>query len=223
MGVRPDRISVVHNSVNTDVHRSHKKSSEKARYQWNVSPGEQVVISAGRLSPEKGHAYLIDAVSTIVSMSPELKLKLLIAGSGPCERELREQVSGRRLNQYVKFVGHCSDLDELFSIADLFVLPSLSEGSPNVLLESMSARVPIVATTVGGVPELVKNGESAILVPPADSESLKTAILGLVLNRPRAIQLANVAFENARLFFNPATRDQRLLSIYSRVMCEKSS
>jgi len=80
-----------------------------------------------------------------------------------------------------------------------------------------------VATKVGGVPELVRNGESAILVPPADSESLKTAILELVLHRSRAIQLANVAFENARLFFNAARRDQRLLSIYNCVMHERLS
>jgi len=73
------------------------------------------------------------------------------------------------------------------------------------------------------VPELVRNGESAILVPPADSESLKTAILELVLHRSRAIQLANVAFENARLFFNAARRDQRLLSIYNCVMHERLS
>jgi glycosyltransferase involved in cell wall biosynthesis len=223
LGVRRDRISVVHNSVNTDVYRSDEKLSEAARYQWNVSRGEHVVISAGRLSPEKGHAYLIDAISMIVSMSPELKLNVLIAGSGPCERKLKEQVSRRGLNQYVKFVGHCSDLNELFSIADLFVLPSLSEGSPNVLLESMAARVPIVATKVGGVTELVKNGESAILVPPADSESLKTAILELIVNRSRATQLANMAFEDARLLFNAARRDQRLLSIYSCVISEKSS
>jgi len=222
-GVRPDRISVVQNSVNTDVHRSHEKLSEKARVKWNILPGERVVISAGRLSPEKGHTYLIDAISAIVSKSPELKLKLLIAGGGPCEKTLKEQVSRRGLNQYVKFVGQCSELDELFSIGDLFVLPSISEGSPNVLLESMAARVPIVATKVGGVPELVRNGESAILVPPADSESLKTAILELVLHRSRAIQLANVAFENARLFFNAARRDQRLLSIYNCVMHERLS
>ena len=222
-GVRRDRISVVHNSVKTDVDRSHANLSEETHRQWNVSHDERIVISVGRLSPEKGHSYLIDAVSTIVSTSPELKLKVLIAGGGPSEKKLKEQVSDKGLNQSVKLIGHCSDLDGLFSIADLFVLPSLSEGSPNVLLESMAARVPIVATKVGGVTELVKNGESAILVPPGDSESLKTAILELLMNRSRAIQLASVAFENARLLFNASRRDELLLSIYSRVMRDKSS
>jgi glycosyltransferase involved in cell wall biosynthesis len=221
-GVRRDRISVVHNSVNTDVHSSHARLSE-ARRQWNASRDERIVISVGRLSPEKGHSYLIDAVSTIVSTSPELKLKVLIAGSGPSERKLKEQISEKGLNQRVKLIGHCSDLDGLFSIADLFVLPSLSEGSPNVLLESMAARVPIVATKVGGVTELVKNGESAILVPPADSESLKTAMLELLTNRLRGIQLANVAFEDARLLFNASKRDELLLGIYTWVMGERAS
>jgi glycosyltransferase involved in cell wall biosynthesis len=221
-GVRRDRIFVVHNSVKTDVDYSHAKLSEQARRQWNVSRDERMVLSAGRLSPEKGHDYLIDAVSKILSTSPQLKLKVLIAGSGPSERKLKEQLNKKGLQERVELVGHCSDMNGLFSIADLFVLPSLSEGSPNVLLESMAARVPIVATKVGGVPELVKDGESAILVPPGDSESLKKAIIELLMNRSRAIQLAGVAFEKARLIFSPSKHDEHLLSIYDRVIREKS-
>jgi glycosyltransferase involved in cell wall biosynthesis len=220
-GVRRNRISVVHNSVNTDVPRFHARFSEEAHQQCNASR-ERIIISVGRLSPEKGHNYLIDAVSKIVSASPELNLKVLIAGSGPFERTLKEQISDQGLTQHVKLIGYCSDLDRLFSIADLFVLPSLSEGSPNVLLESMAARVPIVAAMVGGVTELVKNGESAILVPPANSECLKTAILELLTNRSKAIRLANVAFEDARVLFNASKRDELLLSIYRRVMHERS-
>jgi glycosyltransferase involved in cell wall biosynthesis len=158
----------------------------------------------------------------IVSASPQLKLKVLIAGSGPSERKLKEQLNKKGLRELVELVGHCSDIKGLLSIADLFVLPSLSEGSPNVLLESMAARVPIVATKVGGVPELVKDGESAILVPPADSESLKKAIVELLMNRSRATQLASVAFENARLIFSTSKHDEHLLSIYDREIREKS-
>lgn len=221
-GVRRDRIFVVHNSVETDIRYSHAKLSEETRQLWNVSRDEHMVLSVGRLSPEKGHNYLIDAVSTIVSTSSQLKLKVLIAGSGPSERKLKEQINKKGLQGRVELLGQCSDIKALFSIADLFVLPSLSEGSPNVLLESMAARVPILATKVGGVPELVKDGESAILVLPADSESLKKAIIELLMNRSRAIQLASVAFENARLIFSTSKRDEHLLSIYDRVIREKS-
>ena len=86
----------------------------------------------------------------------------------------------------------------------------------------MAARVPIVATKVGGVPELVKDGESAILIPPADSESLKKAIIELLTNRSRALQLASVAFDNARTIFSPSKHDEHLLSIYDSVIREKS-
>ena len=221
-GVRRDRIVVVHNSVKAEVRDSDAKLTEETRQQWNLSGDERVVLSAGRLSREKGHKYLIDAVSTIVSALPQLRLKLLIAGNGPFERKLNAQVDKKGLQQCVNLVGHRSDINGLYSIADLFVLPSLSEGSPNVLLESMAARVPIVATRVGGVPELVKDGESAILVPPADSESLKKAIIELLIDRSRALQLASAAFDNVRTIFSPSKHDEHLLSIYDSVIREKS-
>ena len=221
-GVRRDRIVVVHNSVKAEVRDSDAKLTEETRQQWNLSGDERVVLSAGRLSREKGHKYLIDAVSTIVSALPQLRLKVLIAGNGPFERRLKAQVDKKGLQQCVKLVGHRSDINGLYSIADLFVLPSLSEGSPNVLLESMAARVPIVATRVGGVPELVKDGESAILVPPADSESLKKAIIELLIDRSRALQLASAAFDNVRTIFSPSKHDEHLLSIYDSVIREKS-
>jgi L-malate glycosyltransferase len=98
------------------------------------------------------------------------------------------------------------------------VLPSLSEGSPNVLLESMAAKVPIVATNVGGVPEHVSDGETAILVPPADSASLAAAMMELLSDRSRAARLASAAFDKARLMFSSAKYDERILNVYSRLI-----
>ena len=220
-GVRRNRISVIHNSVKIEVHNSRAKSTETTRQQRGVSREERVILAVGRLSSEKGHNCLIDAISRIRSASPDLKLKVLIAGSGPSEGELKAQIDNEGLSEQIKLLGHCPDVKSLFSIADLFVLPSLSEGSPNVVLESMAASVPIVATRVGGVPELVNDGESAILVPPADSEALKNAIIELLLNPSRAAQLASVAFENARSTFSTSQYDERLLSIYDGVIREK--
>jgi glycosyltransferase involved in cell wall biosynthesis len=143
---------------------------------------------------------------------------VLIAGKGPADSQLREQVSKSGLNQRVQLVGYWPDVSEMFSIADLFVLPSLSEGSPNVLLESMAAKVPIVATNVGGVPEHVSNGETAILVPPADSASLAAAMTELLSDRSRAALLASAAFDKARLMFSSAKYDERILNVYSRLI-----
>jgi glycosyltransferase involved in cell wall biosynthesis len=208
--------------VKTDVVDSDVKLSEETSQRWKIPHDEWVVLTVGRLSPEKGHRYLIDAVSTIMRTSPQLKLQVLIAGSGPAERKLKEQVNKNGLNQRIRLIGHCSEIRGMFSIADLFVLPSLSEGSPNVVLESMAARVPIVATNVGGVPELVDDGESAILVPPKDSESLARAMTELLSNRSRATLLASVAFDKARLIFSATRYDERILSIYARLIGNRS-
>jgi glycosyltransferase involved in cell wall biosynthesis len=215
-GVRRERIVVVPNSVKTDGNGF--KSVNGTSQRWKKTPGEWTVLAVGRLSAEKGHRYLIDAVSRIVQQSPDLKMQVLIAGKGPADSQLREQVSKSGLNQRVQLVGYWPDVSEMFSIADLFVLPSLSEGSPNVLLESMAAKVPIVATNVGGVPEHVSDGETAILVPPADSASLAAAMTELLSDRTRAARLASAAFDKARLMFSSAKYDERILNVYSRLI-----
>jgi glycosyltransferase involved in cell wall biosynthesis len=180
------------------------------------------VLSIGRLSTEKGFRYLIDATSRVVRALPQVKFHLLITGDGPALTTLKEQAHSAGLNQRITFTGYCSDTMGLYSIASLFVLPSLSEGSPNVLLESMAARVPIVATNVGGVPEILDNGESAILVSPADSESLANAMIELILNQPRAIQLADTAFEKLKSAFSTTRYDERLLNIYDNLKANQS-
>ena len=218
-GSRKDRIFVVHNSVRADFGYHNDILSQVTRQRFSISGDDLVVLSVGRLSPEKGHRYLIDAIAKIISSSPHLKLKVLIAGEGPAEGKLRSQVAKRGLEKCVSLLGQCSDVAPLFSIADVFVLPSLSEGSPNVLLESMAARVPIVATNVGGVPEMVNDGESATLVPPANADMLGRSILDVLVDRSRAKQCAGVAFDRARLMFSPTMYNDRILNIYDTLLC----
>jgi glycosyltransferase involved in cell wall biosynthesis len=219
-GVPRDRICVVHNAVEPGAADLHPESADEARRQWGVKKDERIVLSAGRLSSEKGHAYLIEAVSKIGALPQGRSLRTMIAGSGPCEQKLKERVVALGMTQAVEFVGHRSDLRSLFAIADVFALPSLSEGSPNVLLESMAARVPIVSSNVGGVSELLENRGSAILVARADTDSLRSAILELLTNRQLAHRLAAAAFENVRSRFSPAERNKRLLEIYTQASKE---
>jgi glycosyltransferase involved in cell wall biosynthesis len=221
-GSRRDRIFVVHNSVEPDFACRNDMLSQETRQRFLISGDELVILAVGRLSPEKGHCYLIDGIAKIISSSPHLKPKVLIAGEGPAEGKLRAQVVKRGLEKYVKLIGQCSDVAPLFSIADVFVLPSLSEGSPNVLLESMAARVPIVATNVGGVSEIVSDGESATLVPPANADMLGKSILAVLVDRSRAKQYASVAFDRARLMFNPTMYNDRILNIYDTLLCRVS-
>jgi glycosyltransferase involved in cell wall biosynthesis len=217
-GVPQERIFVVPNSATIDRFPSDLRLSQETRQRLSISHDERVVLAIGRLSPEKGHRYLIEAVARSAARTPRLKMRVLLAGTGPCEANLKEQIDRLGLTRCVRMLGYRSDIQPLFSIADVFVLPSLSEGSPNVLLESMAAGVPIVATHVGGVPELVNHNESAILVPPANADALGRSIHELLTEPARAKELARVAFERARLLFSPEKYDRRILDIYAKVL-----
>src|SRR5204863_4056449 len=113
-------------------------------------------------------------------MNPDLRCKLVIVGDGP-ERDRLESAAARSgVSQRIIFAGQVADVQTFYAIANVFVLPSHTEGSPNVLLEAMAANVPIVATAVGGVPEIVENEESALLVPASDPAALLAAIARLL-------------------------------------------
>lgn len=216
--IQRGRVFVLPNSVKTDFFYQDKVLSDGTRKRLEIAAENQVVLTIGRLSPEKGHTFLIDAVSKVLSAKPHLKFEVLIAGTGLGQQKLKDQISERGVGRYIRLIGRWSDVRPLFAIADLFVLPSLSEGCPNVLLESMAARVPVVATNVGGVPDLVDHGESALLVPPKNSDQLCDSMIELLQNHARAMQLARAAFERASLLFSTATHDDRILDIYDKAL-----
>jgi glycosyltransferase involved in cell wall biosynthesis len=139
--------------------------------------GERVLLSVGRLSREKGHADFLRALAHVREMEPALSFRALLVGDGPERRPLEALCSQLRLADVVWFLGHQREVRPYYALADLFVLPSHSEGSPNVLLEAMASNVPVVATSVGGVPEMAQAGVEALLVPKADPSALAREIL----------------------------------------------
>lgn len=218
-GIAREKISVVPNSIAAaNFLRPDPALAAEWRTRLGIASDERVVLSIGRLSPEKGHRYLIDAASLLVKSGQAPKLKVLIAGTGVLEASLAEQIAAAGAGNSVKLIGFHADVKPLFMIADLFVLPSLSEGSPMVLLESMAARVPVIATNVGGIPETVAGGDCADLVSPGDPGSLSRAILAALLEPQRAHRKAELAFEHVRHSFSPAIYNGRILSIFRRVI-----
>jgi glycosyltransferase involved in cell wall biosynthesis len=123
-------------------------------------------------------------------------------------------VAQLNLRDAVQFIGHVQDVGPLLGAADVFVLPSLSEGSPNVLLEAMAARVPAIATSVGGIPEMVIDGESAFLVPPGNAIALCKAMVDRASAPARAMALAANAYERVRNLFTPEAYGRRILGTY---------
>ena len=137
-----------------------------------------------------------------------------MVGDGPNRAKLER--SAAELGDRVRFLGHQADVWPLYFIADIFVLPSHSEGSPLVLLEAMAAQRPIVATAVGGTPETVENDISAVLVPPRDTAQLEAALRRLSADHDRRARLGRSAFAALEKFSPEAYRD-RILTLYHEV------
>jgi glycosyltransferase involved in cell wall biosynthesis len=173
-GVPADRVRVQHMSVRRFA--IDPLQAGQLRTEMNVSSDEKIVLSVGRLSHEKGHADLVKAFARVQQGGDAGKLRLVLVGDGPERSRLEDLCDSLGLRNRVTFAGHRDDAKSFYGIADVLALPSYSEGSPNVLLEALAAQVPVVATAVGGVPEIVENGVSAALVKAGDEQSLAEAI-----------------------------------------------
>jgi len=139
-----------------------------------------VIGTVGRLVPQKGHRYLIDAMPMILKAVP--KARLLIVGRGGLQAQLEEQVSGLALSRHVRLAGRRRDIPRLLAAMDVFAFPSLWEGFGIALLEAMTMELPVVASDVDGIPEVVQDRITGILVPPRSSVPLAEALIAL-LNR----------------------------------------
>jgi glycosyltransferase involved in cell wall biosynthesis len=151
------------------------------RAELGVEPAHFLLGVVARLVPQKGHRYLLEALALAVPEEPSLRL--LIAGQGPLREQLEAQARRLGLDRHVIFAGWRSDVTNIMAALDLLVLPSLWEGFGLVLLEAMALQKPIVATRVSAIPEVVEDGVSGLLVPPADPAALAGAILRLARDR----------------------------------------
>jgi len=140
---------------------------------------------------------------------------LLIVGEGPNRSSIEQEIARLGLGEHVTLTGQQPSAEPFYRIADLAVLSSLSEGSPNALLEAMAAGVPAVATAVGGIPEIVQDGESALLVQPSDLEAMSAAMARVLIDEPGlALQFAERGRALVRERHTPEGRMRRLIGIY---------
>jgi len=215
-GVRRERIQIVPNAMAAAPSEAQEDVSA-LRDRLALPPAARVILSVGRLSPEKGHADLLAALRLVLRDRPQLAIKLILVGDGIERPALERAAAAPDLASSVIFAGHCSNVWPYYSLADVFVLPSHSEGSPNALLEAMAAGVPIVACKVGGVPETVEDGSSALLVPPANPAAMANALARVLEDPALATRLASNASERLVMRFSPDSRYQALLEVYRTV------
>ncbi|KWT82977.1 glycosyltransferase [Candidatus Magnetominusculus xianensis] len=155
---------------------------EKHRAAFGLSKDDFVIISVGRLEPVKGHVYLIEAVSELRKAGKSVKC--LIIGEGRYEETLKERITALGMANEIRLVGFRTDVEALLPMADVFCMPSLSEGLPYALLEACAVGLPIVASGVGGIAHFLKNMETAVLVKPENVPGLVEGIR-YVMEKPQ--------------------------------------
>jgi glycosyltransferase involved in cell wall biosynthesis len=186
------KLQVIPNG--TDLSRFARDAQARARIRDKLEIAETAfaAICVGRFVPEKNQRDLIRATSSLWSES----FHLIFAGDGPLQNEVKAGAEG---SPFVHFLGQRSDIPELLAAADAYVIPSVTEGLPIGLIEAMASCLPVIATAVGGIPAVLRDGELGILVPPGQPDALRTALTGMQANpesaRRRAVSARKVALE----------------------------
>ena len=209
------RLAVIQNGVDVDeVERMERCAAGGSSGRWGK--GNPLVAIVANFFPIKGHRYLIRAIPKVVEAYPETRF--VLAGDGesrPAAEALVEQLG---VSDRVTFTGEIRDTLDLMRASDLVVLPSLSEGLPITLIEAMALGRPVVATGVGGIPEVVEDGVTARVVPPRSSAALAGAMLELLDAPDRAKRLGDAAWSVAREKFSAGRMVRRTEELYLELL-----
>jgi len=203
---------VIPNAVDLKLFDAVTLGAEKKKKELGIVDSYPVLGVVARLTPVKGHSVLIGGVSKLVKKYP--KLHCLFIGDGESKPDLEKQINDAGLVRNFSFLGFRQDVSKLLSTLDIFVLPSLTEGMPNVILEAMACSVPIIATHVGGIPEVVKDGWNGLLIPPEDPETLASSILKLLKDRTLRIQMGRNGRKHVQEKYSLDMQIQRFIQIY---------
>ncbi|MEK7288036.1 MAG: glycosyltransferase family 4 protein [Elusimicrobiota bacterium] len=214
IGIDKEKITVIPPGIDLDIW-------EKVRQQRNaVLPKEPMsVLMVGNYSSFKGHQVLLQAAVEVRRALPGTLFRL----AGRDTEKLKPLVEKLNLGKNVELLGERSDVADLLSLAHLFVMPSLMEGFGISLIEAQSAMVPAVASAVGGLKQIIKDGETGLLVPAGNPEALAQAIIRLLTCPEEAARLAAQGYEEARRKFSHHVMVDRLENLYKEVLNEFSS
>jgi glycosyltransferase involved in cell wall biosynthesis len=176
------------------------------------------MVAVGNLYPVKGHSVLLHALAQLASVTPGSSWQVAIVGRGDEEAALTTLAAGLGLDDRVQLLGYRADVPDILAAADAFVMPSLSEGMPLALLEAMFAAKPVVASEVGGVPEVVRSGREALLVPPGDPTSLRRAIQLVFSDTHLRKELGSNALRRAKERYTLAAMTDAYEGLYTQAV-----
>ena len=221
--ISEQKLQQIYNGV--DAEKFHKAESDKSRTipgkPDNFLANDTIVIgTVGRLAEVKNQKFLVNGFKELITSNPKLadRVRLVLVGDGPCRSMLENYIVEQDLFDLVWILGDREDVPELMRLMDIFVLPSLAEGISNTVLEAMATGLPVIATDVGGNPELVADGENGRLVPVGDKQRLAEVMGELVDNPEVRIQMGDKALERVKSTFNWQRTVSEYLGIYDELL-----
>jgi glycosyltransferase involved in cell wall biosynthesis len=214
---QPDKFVTIYDGI--DYEKFSSGTTSVAREDFGLRDDEPVIGTIGRLDPEKGQVYLIQSAAALLKEYP--RLKFLIVGEGSCRRQLEAYAAELGIRDALRFLGLRKDVSQLLSVMDIFVLPSLYEGLGIAVLEAMARSLPVIASRVGGVPEIIDDGVTGILVAPADPRAIAEAIRLLLRNREKAYTLGANACERVKKNFGINLMVEKIEKLYNTLLYSK--
>ena len=213
------QLKQIYNGINIKYYERAMTSNLKKRDEFGLSKDDFICATVGRLVPVKGHTYLIKAIHKVVKVIPEARF--LFVGDGEIKSKLSEEIRSLDLQENIFLLGSRNDIATILSCIDIFLLPSLNEGFGMALIEAMAEKKPVIATNVGGIPEVVIDGETGILVPPKDPEAFSSAIIKLYKNPELSRRMGLAGYNRAKRLFDITTTVHNLERLYSNLVKEK--
>jgi glycosyltransferase involved in cell wall biosynthesis len=210
-------VRTIHNGINiAQFLRRNSSAVHSLRKELGIKENELVLSIVGRLSKEKGHAIFIEAAQEVLKQNNNIKF--LIIGDGPLRESLRAEVEKRKLTEKIIFTGIRQDMPEVYSMTDVLVNASFIEGLPMTILEAMAAQLPIIATKVGAIPQVIRHKENGLLLDAGDKETLVKAMRSLIDDAQMRNHLAQQAYRDVCEHFSVERMSEQYKQVYQEIL-----
>lgn len=211
------KFTIIHSGIDLSRFTGGEIDVAAKRKELGIPADCIAIITVARLTSEKGHVHLVEAAKETVTQFGG-RLKFIFVGDGSLRKALEKKACELGLDETILFLGLRDDVPELLAISDLFVLSSLYEAQGRVIVEAMAAGLPVIATRVGGVPDVVIDGETGLLVPAADPQALASAIINVLADREKAKQMGQAGRRRVDPEFSVETMVERIDMLYRKLI-----
>ena len=215
LGIGEEKITKIYNGIQHEVYQNNGDGGTQFKTELGIPQGVPLVGTTARLAPQKGLETLLEAARITLDQGKDCFF--LVAGEGPVKEELENQVNRLNLGENVLFLGRINNVAEFLSCLDIFVLPSISEGLSISLLEALAAKKPVVASRVGGIPEIVIDGVTGSLVPPGDPVSLASRIIENLDHPEHSALMGIQGSQRVKEYFNLEDMVKKTEKIYKEL------